>query len=217
MENGMGLSMNDEFATPDFNSSRLEKRFIRTMETLAGQPDKSIWFCSKNRAEAKAAYRMLSNDKLDREEILRTHREATIRRMLRSEQTIPAVQDTTGLNYNRQTKMEGIGYIGEKTLGVNIHSRLAVTVGGLVLGVLARSSYNRRQPKDTTRRHDGKKVRALQEKESFRRIQTLGESTINVPETVHVLTVCDREGDMYELFDEADSEGQAFQYRTERR
>jgi hypothetical protein len=44
--------MSEEFATPDFNSSRLEKRFVRTMETLAGQPDKSIWFCSENLAEA---------------------------------------------------------------------------------------------------------------------------------------------------------------------
>jgi hypothetical protein len=52
MENGMGLSMQEEFAGLDFNSSRLEKRFVRTMETLAGQPDKSIWFASENRAEA---------------------------------------------------------------------------------------------------------------------------------------------------------------------
>ena len=52
MENGIGLSMAEEFATLDFNSSRLEKRFVKTMETLAGQPDKSIWFSSENRSEA---------------------------------------------------------------------------------------------------------------------------------------------------------------------
>ena len=68
-----------------------------------------------------AMYRMLSNDKLDREEILRAHREATIRRMIQCEKTILAVQDKTGLNYNTQTKMEGIGYVSDKTLGVNIH------------------------------------------------------------------------------------------------
>ena len=52
MENGIGFNMGEEFATLDFNSSRLEKRFIRTIETLAGEPDKSIWLCSENRAEA---------------------------------------------------------------------------------------------------------------------------------------------------------------------
>ena len=108
MENGIGLHMREEFASLDFNSSRLEKRFVKTMETLAGQPDKSIWLSSENRAEAKAIYRMLGNEDLNREEILRTHREATVRRMVKHGGTILAVQDTTSLNYNTQTKMEGI-------------------------------------------------------------------------------------------------------------
>ena len=81
MENVMGLSMSEEFAGIDFNSSRLEKRFTRTKETLSEQPDKSIWLCSENRTEAKAIYRMLSNDGLNRKEILGVHKEATIRRM----------------------------------------------------------------------------------------------------------------------------------------
>jgi hypothetical protein len=213
MVDGVGLNMSEEFATLDFNSSRLEKRFVRTMETLAGQPDKSIWFASENRAEAKAIYRMLGNDSLDREEILRAHREATIRRMAQSEKTILAVQDTTSLNYNIQTKMEGIGYICEQTLGVNIHSCLAVTVDGLVLGVLTQSSYNREQPSNNARTHDSKKVRLLEEKESYRWVQTLGKSTETLPEGISIVTVCDREGDMYELFDEAVREGQSFLIR----
>ena len=151
MGNGIGLHMREEFAGLDFNPSRLEKRFVKTMETLTGQPDKSIWFCSGNRAEAKAIYRMLGNEDLDREEILRTHREATVRRMAQHGGTILAVQDTTSLNYNTQTKMEGIGYISDKALGVNIHSCLAVTADGLVLGLLAQSPYNRTHPADATR------------------------------------------------------------------
>ena len=196
MEKGMGLSMGEEFSTLDFNSKRLEQRFIRTMETFAGQPDKSIWLCSENRAEAKAIYRLLSNDRLDREEILRTHREAVLKRMVHSGKTILAVQDTTSLNYNNRTKMEGIGYICEQTLGVNIHSSLAVTVDGLVLGVLAQSSYNREQPSNKARTHDSKKVRLLEEKESYRWVKTLGESTEALPEGIPIVTVCDREGDM---------------------
>jgi hypothetical protein len=44
--------MGTEFAGLDFNSKRLEQRFIQTMETLSRQPGKSIWFCNGNRAEA---------------------------------------------------------------------------------------------------------------------------------------------------------------------
>ena len=40
-----------------------------------------------------------------------------------------------------------------------------------------------------------------------------GGSTETLPEGIHVVTVCDREGDMYELFDEAESKGQAFLIR----
>ncbi len=207
------FNMEDEFAGLNCNSSRLEKRFIRTMETLSKQPDKSIWSCSENRAEAKAIYRMLGNENLDRGEILRAHREATIRRMVQSGGTILAVQDTTSLNYNTHEKMEGIGYISEKTLGVNIHSCLALTAEGLVLGVLEQTSYNRTQAKDDSRSHDSKKTRPLGEKESYRWVQTLWESTSDLPDGMHVVTVCDREGDMYALFDEADRWGQAFLIR----
>jgi hypothetical protein len=53
----------------------------------------------------------------------------------------------------------------------------------------------------------------LEEKESFRWVQTLGSSTEGLPESLHIVTVCDREGDMYELFDEADRIGQPFLIR----
>jgi hypothetical protein len=43
--------------------------------------------------------RMLGNDGLDREEIIRTHREATIRRMPEYGGPILAVEDITGVNY----------------------------------------------------------------------------------------------------------------------
>ena len=52
MAAGKEFSMGEEFAGLDFHSIRLEKRFIRTMETLIKQPDKSIWYSSEDRAEA---------------------------------------------------------------------------------------------------------------------------------------------------------------------
>jgi hypothetical protein len=213
MNKGKSLNMSEEFADLDFNSSRLEKRFVRTMETLSKRPDKSLWLASANRAEAKAIYRMLGNEDFDREEILRTHRNATIKRMAEYGGTILAVQDTTSLNYNTHVKTEGIGYIGDKTLGVNIHSCLAVTRDGLVLGVLDQRSYNREQAKDDSGNHENKKTRPIEEKESFRWIQTLEQSLTSIENSVKVLTVCDREGDMYELFDAAASHDWLFLIR----
>jgi hypothetical protein len=70
--------------------------------------------------------------------------------------TILAVQDTTGVNYTTHLKTEGIGYISDKTLGVNVHSCLAVTGDGLVLGLLGQPSYNRPEMKDESARHNNK-------------------------------------------------------------
>jgi hypothetical protein len=68
-------------------------------------------------------------------------------------------------------------------------------------------------PRDNSRTHDSKKTRLLEEKESFRWVQTLGASTVDVPCGVHIVTVCDRAGDMYELFDAAVRAGQPFLIR----
>jgi hypothetical protein len=65
------------------------------MKTLAKQPDASIWEASADRAEARAVYRMLGNEGFDRGEIIRAHREATLRRMSGYDGTIFSVQDTT--------------------------------------------------------------------------------------------------------------------------
>jgi hypothetical protein len=71
MSGGESFNMAEEFADVDFNEARLEKRFVRTMETLFRQPGGSIGASSGNRAEAKAIYNMLGNEKFDRNEIPR--------------------------------------------------------------------------------------------------------------------------------------------------
>jgi hypothetical protein len=70
----------------------------------------------------------------------------------------------------------------------------------MVLGVLDPSGYNREEPRDESVSHESKKIRPIEEKESFRWLETLERSTAVIPEGVKVITVCDREGDRYELF-----------------
>ena len=137
--------------------------------------------------------------------------------MIQSGGTILAVQDTTSLNYNTHEKMEGIGYISEKTLGVNPQLFCAYSrrIGAWDIGTNIVRPYAGKGglKSDGSRSHQSKKTRSLEEKESYRWVQTLLESTSNLPDGIHVVTVCDREGDMYALFDEADRWGQAFLIR----
>ena len=97
--------------------------------------------------------------------------------MVQAAETILLVQDTTNLNYSPHKKTQGIGYVSDKTLGVNIHTCLAVTASGLVLGVLDQIPYNWEEAQDENRTHESRKVRPLEEKESYRRVKTLSEST----------------------------------------
>jgi len=206
------LTMENEFVGLNFNSVRLAKRFIRTMETLAAKPDKSIWTCSEDRAEAKAIYRMLSNDKLDTDEIMRVHCKQTYKRMAASGKTILKVQDTSSLNYNSQKNVEGLGYFCEQSRGLNIHSCLAVTTEGLTLGLLYQMHYSRKTPKDHTPESE-KRKRDFEDKESYRWAKTFIESNEGTPEGVKTITLCDREGDIYEFIDLIAGKGELFLIR----
>ncbi|MDR0640102.1 MAG: hypothetical protein LBG27_14605 [Spirochaetaceae bacterium] len=200
------FDMVEESGNLDFHSIRLENRFVRTMETLIQQPDKSIRKAGENRAGTKAVCRMPGNEDFDWE--------ATVRRMSGYGGTILAVQDTTGTNCDTRLKTEGTGHTGDKTLGVNIHSRLAVTADGLVVGLLNQANGNRPEPKDDSGSRESKKVRPTEEKERFRRLETLEQSARDMPEGIRVITVRDREGDKYELFAEAPAVQEPFLIRA---
>jgi hypothetical protein len=58
---------------------------------------------------------LLGNEKFDRNEILKAHREGTVKRMA-DEPVILAARDTTGVNYDGRRNMEGSGYISDKTM-----------------------------------------------------------------------------------------------------
>jgi hypothetical protein len=205
--------MAEEFADVDFNGARLEKRLVRTMETLSKQPGNSIWASSENRAEAKAVYHMLGNEKFDRDEILKAHREGTVKRMAGGP-VILAARDTTGVNYDGQRKSEGNGYISDKTMGVNIQACLAVTPDGLVLGALDQRGYNRPEPREETLTKEQQKNRPIEEKESSRWLEAMETVSGSIGAGTKVIQVCGREGDMYELFCKAIMNGWLFPIRA---
>jgi hypothetical protein len=203
MNDEKGFVISKEFESLDFNSKRLEKRFVQTLETLSRNPEQSIWGSCETRAETKAIYNLLGNNSFKEEEVKRCVRDATIKRIVENGKTILAVQDTTGINYAGHTKTEGMGYNCDKTLGINLHTCLAVTPDGIALGILDQMAYTRPEKKDESATDAVKKVRPIEEKESNRWLTTMETSCKNIPDDITVINVCDREGDMYELFEKA--------------
>ena len=186
-----------EFKTLQFKSLRLERRFKMAMSNLSEQPDKSIWLASGSRSNAKAVYRMLANEKCDKESILSAHRDAI---EVRNESKVMlAVQDTMSVNYKTHTKTSGLGYNCEKErLGINVHSSVALTPEGVPIGVFSQSVNTRTGEKDT-RTKEQRKRRPIEEKESYCWLEAMKTASENAPSNVKLIHIADREGDIYEF------------------
>ena len=190
--------VSDEFKTLDLNSERLERRFSIAMSDLSDQPDASIWLASGSRSNAKAVYRMLANENFEKDSILAAHRDTVVERS-GGHQVLLAVQDTMSVNYGNHTKTKGIGYCCEKTLGLNVHSCILLTPDGIPLGLLAQSSVTREENNSRGQSREDKRARPIEEKESFRWLETMRTAAANSPERATLVHIADREGDIYEL------------------
>ena len=99
--------------------------------------------------------------------------------------------------------MEGLGYSNAYTKGILVHSSLAMTVEGLPLGILAQSTATRPEPKDGSMTAYEKSQLPIEEKESYKWIESMRIAQGFIPEGTDAVHVCDREADIYEFFHEA--------------
>lgn len=107
---------------------------------------------------------------------------------------IYAIQDTTDLDYTAHPATEGIGKLTGKTRGLKLHSVLCVDYSGIPVGVIHQQVWGRAIARSENKR------RQIEEKESYRWIESLRLTEQTVPETARVITIADREADIYELF-----------------
>ena len=194
----------EELGGVKLGDKRLDKRLVEVASKLAAQPTASINQACEDWADAKAAYRLFDNAKVQAKEILRSHQERTRERM-RSHSLVLAVQDTTLLDYSQHPKTKGVGPIGTKKQemrGFVMHATLALTPGGLPLGVLTEEIWVRADEEAGVSKAEHKK-RPLEEKESYKWFTALRETIELTPAGVQVVSVCDREADIYEFFVEA--------------
>ena len=205
----------EEFKSLGINCGRTIKRFICTMTTLSKKINESIAGASDNKAEAKAIYRLVKNEKVTEEVILTAHRKATIQNMKESgEQIILSIQDTTLLNYTSHAKTEGLGDFGggPNDRGLIVHSALAVTTKGVALGLLDQKIWTR-DPAERGKRNE-KRQKPIEEKESYKWLESMDRSQVGIPKGIRLVHVGDREADIYEFFDHAIAKGHDFLVRV---
>lgn len=162
---------------------------------------------------AKGGYRFLNNKKITHAGIISIARETTQQRIAAVEEpAILAVQDTTEFNFAGRPALSGLGVLSDnQTPGFMAHTTLAVGVDGVPLGVLDQQVWFR--PVATAKVANPHQTLPITEKERFKWVQGLNGA---LPASKAVITVCDREGDVYELFQYAHDVEQHFIVRATR-
>jgi hypothetical protein len=191
----------EEFAQVSMNDERLNHRCQRLADALGQQPTAPINQACEDWADSKAAYRFMDNPDVSPDGILAPHNQRTVERM-EGHKVVLAVQDTTFFNFTHHPETQGLGEIGAKgqnQRGFGLHSTLAVTPDGQPLGLLTQAFLERPIGKPAHTPQEMQKL-PIEAKESYRWLEAF-ETTIQLaPEGVQVVTVCDREADIYEMF-----------------
>ncbi len=186
-----------------------DERLVRRLHTIAGdffaRPTMNIPQACGSRAKAKAVYRFLDHPRVHLESVLSGHYQAT-RRRARAYPVVLAVQDTTELNYSTQRACEMLGPIGDRqsqAVGLLVHDTMAYNLEGTPLGLIDLQCWAR-DPEDRGRRERRYDL-PIEQKESAKWLVSYRAATrlqAECPQTM-VVSVGDREADLYELFVEA--------------
>ena len=200
-----------EFGGAPLRDARLSRRLVNVAAAKAQAPDLAFTGVAKGDWPAiKAYYRFIDQPdeasaadeapRVTMANILRPHRDRTLRRMM-AQDTVLCVQDGTDLDYHNLDQCDELGVIGTNQIGaqsrgLHLHTTVAVAPNGLPLGVVQADCEAPAARAD--------KGAPLEQKKTFKWIKhhrALVELAAQMPNT-RLINVCDREADLFELFDE---------------
>src|SRR3984957_10882659 len=226
----IGSWLEREVAGCQFHDARHGKRFRTLLGQLSDQIGGSIPFARQDWASTKAAYRFLSNERASEEKILAGHFFCTRERFAATRDALVLVlHDTTEFSYHRKdpeaigilqkmaTKYALSGQPGHLAIcGVLIHSSLVVTRDGLPLGLAAIKFWTRDKfhGANALKRSINPTRVPIEQKESYRGLENVRQSTALLAEPARIVHIGDRESDIYELFSIAHQAGTHFLLRT---
>ena len=165
----------EELMTSDLGDERLNERYTVLLDRLSQKPSVSIPAACQGASETIAAYRFFDNDRVDEQEVLKPHQDATLNRIAEHD-VVLLVEDTTEFDVTRpEEQMEGSGPLSDEFhVGFHNHAMLAVTPDRIPLGIINANIWardwnefrNNQQEKKSKERK--RKQKFIDEKESVR-------------------------------------------------
>lgn len=201
-----------DWAEEEFGRCRLGAPLTQRLMTIArdfwARPMAGIPEACGSVAKMQAAYRFLSNDDVEFETLLQPHYAASEERIrdVGEGSVVLVAQDTTSVNYSHLTDIDGLGPIGttvDGAQGLHLHSSLAMTAQGVPLGFVDAQCWAR-DPQEFGKKAQ-RQALAIEDKESWRWIQGYQAVAAVQKRNPHIrlVSVADREADIYELFEQA--------------
>jgi hypothetical protein len=197
----------NEFDDLSFGDKRLEKRFIKSMNSFHITPEGCINRIFKDETAArKATYRFFGSQKVKTEKILECHTKMTADRM-KKHKVVLSLHDSSYFSFNTKPSIMGLGNIGgqlsdgEDTKGFIGHFALGITEEGLPLGLQAIKMWSRAHESEW-------------DKESERWVETLEEAEKTYSNDTQMIYIADREADQFEVLHDTHNRGHQFVIRS---
>lgn len=205
----------EEFQSSNFGDKRLSTRLCLIAKGFYNNLGSSIPQNSENWTGAKGTYRFFDNKKVMSEKILEPHTKSTLKR-IGNNKIILAIQDTTLLDYSTHSSTSGLGAIGDGFgQGLFLHPTIATSTAGIPLGILDLQIWSHDDEYYKKREGISRKKVPLEDRDSYKWIKSyksLVEHQKSREDNVHFVSICDREGDNYELFHEHYKNSQTMEF-----
>lgn len=186
-----------ELSPANLADARRNKRLIRIVEDLSAQPSSSVPQACSSPSATQATYEFWASPRVKAKAIYQAHQSSTLER-IKEQQTILAIQDTTELNFSHHPSKKGMGYLDNRNcFGLKVHSAFGVSERGVPLGLLSQQVWAR-DPANIGKKHQRRK-KETKDQESQRWLTTLSETQTMIPDEIGVVTIADREADIYDL------------------
>src|SRR5512138_585480 len=189
-----------EFASVDLGDKRSERRVQSIAAAVAAKPATSFPRAMTTEADLEGFYRLVRNEAVTFDDLLKPHVAATVARMIGCSEAL-AVHDTTQFEFGGTR--EGLGRLNQSGHGFLSHFTLAVSAEGsrAPLGVLAVEPWARHEPSNTALLHQRKityaESRALPN-EHDRWLRAVDAAEAAAAGAVSLIHVMDSEADDYD-------------------
>lgn len=195
-----------EIQTAQFGNRKLNARAAKLVKKMSEnhQVD-SINSTFTGHADTQAAYRFFNNEKVSAGILIEAHQEQILLRC-QGQDRILIAQDTSELDYTRNTTLEGSGAIAlsqkSHRKGFFLHAHYVMDANHIPLGIWG-LDFGTFDAEDIGKKNERRHL-PIEEKKSFRWLQGYRKACDLQGKLPHseVLSLSDREGDIFEVYTE---------------